>query len=479
MNQGTQLQPVTPKTLIQQKSKMMIESLPGKESARKRFMQAALGVAAQPSIATCDPPSVLKAIYQCARLNLVPDPVLHHVAIVPFKNKGRKEATVIIEYRGLIELMKRANPALSIKAGTVYEHDDYELVEGTVDELKVTKRWWEKGKRDAGKPVLFYCVVREPGAEPVTQFVPAVEAEKIGRASKAGMKKGTPWHDHFERMGEKTAIKRIERFVRMDPDKEETKRFREALEFDENTSELPIDDDDDIMGSMGGGHDPAEDLDEGATRIGDAGNSHAPSAGAKRTTNPPAAVAESPAASSTAPPAEESTPSPTNEPEPPKEPDPNAPATRDDKKKMGMRIDAALSEAGLEVTEKNRYALATAASGLADFARDSINATHGDTVRWRETIKGYTSDEVRMYITGEVAAKAEAEPEPDGPFARVVTAWASQRGVSVDVATAAATRLLNFKHELEPEDLGDDEVTEQIIEAIRTGTTNLERYEKG
>ncbi|MFP3434479.1 recombinase RecT, partial [Paraburkholderia sp. SIMBA_061] len=115
------------------------------------------------------------------------------------------------------------------------ENDDYELVQGTFDELKITKRDWEKGLEDPGQPVLFYCIADEGEGRPITVTVPAVEARKIGRASKAGMRKGTPWYDHFERMGEKTAIRRTVRFLRFDPDKDEANRLQQAVEWDERT----------------------------------------------------------------------------------------------------------------------------------------------------------------------------------------------------------------------------------------------------
>ncbi len=459
--QSNQMTAVSPKALIEQKSKMMIASLPGNASAKKRFMQAAMGVASSPMISSCEPNSVLKAIYQCARLNLIPDPVLHHVAIVPFRNKGKKEATVIIEYRGLIELMKRANPSLSIKAGTVYQHDDYELLEGSVDSLKITKRWWEKGKNTPGDPVLFYCVVREPGAEPVMVFVPAVEAKKIGSSSKAGMKSGTPWGDHFERMGEKTAIKRIERFVRMDPDKEETKQFREAMEVDEK--DLPeMSDDTDLMGAMGGDGDP-EDLPQGASRIGVATT-------AKFGTG-----------------AREKTIVVTHE-EPPAAPQVQAPPpTRsakdvhnaDDKKKLGMVVDMKLDEAGMATTSANRVKLLQYVSGLDDFAKGSVGATVGMMDDWREKLKTMSPQDVKdMVDPGPPVLETPAEPSSGTPFDRVVVAWAQKNGGDVDAAIAGATRLLSFKHEMEPKDLAEGGAND-IISAIQNDIVKLDRYEKG
>jgi phage RecT family recombinase len=224
-----------PVNLIRSQMVRMIESLPGNKNARKRFETAALGVAKMPGISQCTPSSVLRCIHTCARLNLIPDPALHLAAIVPFRNNktNTKEATLIIEYRGLVELAKRANPKLLIRAGTVYENDEYELITGTEERLVIRKLWWERGKGDSGKPKFSYCVSQTPDGLPMLMVISRQEGEKIGRESTAGMVKGTPWHDHFERMCEKTAVKRSSRFWQMDADREETRQFREAIDVDD------------------------------------------------------------------------------------------------------------------------------------------------------------------------------------------------------------------------------------------------------
>ena len=230
-----------PADLVAAKMDMMQQALPQDDYTLSRFKQAAIAVARDPKIADCAPASVAQAIYQCARLGLIPDPVLHHAAIVPFKVKGQgKLATLIIEYRGFLELAYRANPELTIQAGTVYENDDYTLVEGLRPELKIHERHWEKGA-EPGEPLFFWCAPAQPGKEFAPTVISASEARRIGRASKAGMKPGTPWHDHFERMGEKTAIRRASRFFQLDPYKPASRKFAEALQADERTDELQYD----------------------------------------------------------------------------------------------------------------------------------------------------------------------------------------------------------------------------------------------
>jgi phage RecT family recombinase len=235
---------LAPVDLVRNRLPAMLAAIPDTSAmARKRFQAAALAIAQAPGISDCEPNSVYSAIFACARLNLIVDPVLHHASIVPFRDnrKGTRVATLIIEYRGLVELMRRANPTLSIKAGTVYENDVYTVMEGTIDKLEITERAKNMGL-DPGKAVFHYGVAREVGKEPTMVIVPAIEAAAIGAKSKAGNGIGTPWGDFPDQMGEKTAIRRLSRFVAMDPVKEETKRFQTALAMDDRTDEMTFGD---------------------------------------------------------------------------------------------------------------------------------------------------------------------------------------------------------------------------------------------
>ncbi len=472
---------VTPKQLVEQRMGMLISALPGSETAKTRFKQAAIGCASQPGMSQCEPNSVLRAIFQCARLNLIPDPVLHHVAIVPFKNKGVKEATMIVEYRGLIELMKRANPSLTIKAGTVYENDEYELIEGTTETLRITKRAFEK-KLKKGAPLFHYAVVNEPGATPIMVILGADEAVAIGKGSKAGSRPGTPWHDHPERMAEKTCVKRMERFVRMDPDKEETKQFREAIEWDERSDEAPsIGDDTEIMAAMAGEQEAdVDDLSEGATRIGSAGKKYE-SPREKRSA--PGAAPAADTMPATASQARDSSPAPdATSSEPPMDGPPNDV----DMKKLATMVDIALDEGGIGLTDANRFLILKYAAGAnADMTPPQWidykkTATRSLVESWRKTLSNMSSFDVEGLFAFKEKSDEPGEPDLEGAFNRVVHAWMNKSGVTDQEAESAAARLLSFKYELEPEQLEDQgTLADDIISGIENGTINLGRYEKG
>lgn len=264
-NASNALATTTPKALIERRMEKMMAALPSKKEA-ERFRQAALAVAMAPSIAECEPQSVYSAVYACFRMNIVPDPVLKEVFIVPFK----KKATLVLGYPGVLKLARNADPGLSVRTGTVYENDDYVLEEGLYQTFSISKRWWQKRDKE-GNPTqpgfveFCYCVYKFPGADPQLVIVPYADLHELANKSKAGNRAGTPWHDHFAAMGEKTAIKRAAKLWTMQAERrEEAATFKEAMRLDEADPE-------DIPEAPGGDElDGFGDLAEGERSIGSA-----------------------------------------------------------------------------------------------------------------------------------------------------------------------------------------------------------------
>lgn len=226
---------ITPRALVEERMEKMLLCLPTKrETALVRFRQAAMAIAQSPNISRCTPESVAAAVYACARLNLIPDPILKQVYIIPFG----PQATVVLGYNGLIDLARRACPSLSIRTGVVYENDDYVYREGLDPEFSIKKRWWETQSGERGKLRFAYCIYQYPGSSPQIVVVSRQELEELAAKSRSGFKPGTPWHDHFAAMGEKTAVKRASKVWTLSGEVDDIQRFREAMEYDD-TETLP------------------------------------------------------------------------------------------------------------------------------------------------------------------------------------------------------------------------------------------------
>jgi recombination protein RecT len=217
-----------PAELVRDNIDKIVRTIPAQNAIiQRRFRDAAIAVAGDQLLARCDPGSVLRCIAQCARLGLVPDPVLKLVYLVPFGGK----AQIVLGYGGLIDLATRADPSLRVTPGVVYDNDDYILEEGLTTVFKIVKRHWQKGE-EPGNPVFFYCVTQSRNAEPHLTIVPTTETDKL--ADKA--REGSLWKtkDGYISMGLKTPIRRAAKLWVINPERaDEAARLREAVALDE------------------------------------------------------------------------------------------------------------------------------------------------------------------------------------------------------------------------------------------------------
>lgn len=222
----------TPKEIITARLPKMLSAMPA--HMHERFRQAAISVAMQPAVADCTPESVASAVYACARLNVYPDPVLKQAYIIPFKGK----AQLILGYPGLIELARRACPGLQLHTGVVYENDEHRIIQGTRNEVVITKAHWQKDE-NPGELIFAYCAYKTPEASDYeTVIVPRYKLEELkGQKVRPGSQ--SPWVTNFAEMSEKTAIRRAARFWTLSAEHTaHSARFREALAVDES-DELP------------------------------------------------------------------------------------------------------------------------------------------------------------------------------------------------------------------------------------------------
>jgi len=89
-------------------------------------------IAQTPKLADCTTKSLFNVIIQCAQIGLEPNTALGHAYIIPFGNN----ATLIIGYKGLIELCRRSKEFSNIYAQEVYDGDYFEIEIGTTPNIK-------------------------------------------------------------------------------------------------------------------------------------------------------------------------------------------------------------------------------------------------------------------------------------------------------------------------------------------------------
>lgn len=151
-------------------------------------------------LAKCSPLSVVRSAIECAQLGLIPNRVTGHAYLVPYKDA----CTVIVGYRGLIDLARRSGNISTFDVYAVHERDEFEYRLG--DDPKITHVPYQ-GADDPGHLIAVYAVVRlrDGGIQRLVMTTREIDAvRKRSRASSSG-----PWVTDYEEMAKKTAVRRI------------------------------------------------------------------------------------------------------------------------------------------------------------------------------------------------------------------------------------------------------------------------------
>lgn len=178
----------------------------------ERFCRVAItALTRTPKLQQCSQESFFKCLLDLSAMGLEPDGRRAH--LIPYGN----EATLIVDWKGLVELAKRSGEVATWKAETVKENDDFEWING---EIQHRINWRE----DRGALDCVYSIVKTKDGDIDTEVMTLSEVEAIRNRSKAG--KSGPWVTDFEEMAKKTVLRRHSKRLSLSPE------FHTALEKD-------------------------------------------------------------------------------------------------------------------------------------------------------------------------------------------------------------------------------------------------------
>lgn len=159
-----------------------------------------------PKLLTCSVPSILAAVYEAAKIGLEPDTVGQECHLIPYKDK----ATFQLGFKGAMKLARRAGDVRQIWSEHVCSKDifDYEL--GVEPKLHHKRA----AGNNRGELTHAYACARFSDGYVQFRVVDSEEVERVKKTVKAKAS-GTPWDTHEPAMWEKTAIKRLCKFLPM------------------------------------------------------------------------------------------------------------------------------------------------------------------------------------------------------------------------------------------------------------------------
>lgn len=178
--------------------------------------QAAIAAIETPQLGNCDRSSLVLAVARVCELGLDLSKTLGQAYLIPYGNK----ATLIIGYKGLIELAYRSGRVKMIDAREVRDGDTFSWTGGTSP--SVNHEPAPLGKR--GDLIGVYCIIDMADGARKVEVMDKNEVEAIRRRSRSG--NSGPWQTDYARMATKTVIRRACQQLPLSP------QLKKAMEYD-------------------------------------------------------------------------------------------------------------------------------------------------------------------------------------------------------------------------------------------------------
>jgi recombination protein RecT len=166
-----------------------------------RFCRVAItALTRTPDLMNCTPASLMRCLLELSSLGIEPDGRRAH--LIPYRNNraGTTDCQLIIDYKGLIELVRRSGDVTAIRAETVCENDEFGWQDGKVSHAI---NW--RAARGAVQAV--YAEASLASGEKQVAVMTRDEVEQIRAKSRAGT--SGPWVSDWAEMAKKTAVRRL------------------------------------------------------------------------------------------------------------------------------------------------------------------------------------------------------------------------------------------------------------------------------
>ena len=155
-----------------------------------------------------NPMSIIQSALKVASFDLPIEPSLGFAYIVPFRNKGKMTATMVIGYKGMVQLALRTGAysrvpdAVDVREGELISYDrltgDCEI------------KWIEDEAEREATPIIGYAGyfrLKNGAEKTIYMSKAAIEAHELKNRKGEYMGKG--WRDDWDAMARKTLVRRL------------------------------------------------------------------------------------------------------------------------------------------------------------------------------------------------------------------------------------------------------------------------------
>lgn len=190
----------------------------------ERFIRiATTAINKVPKLAECDQASFFSALMTLSQFGLEPDGRRAH--LIPFANnkRGIVECQLIIDYKGLVELVMRSGVVSYLHADVVCDRDKFEFDKGALKTHVIDF------KQPRGECYAVYALCRFKDGTEKCEVMTREEVEAIRKRSRSGS--SGPWVTDWSEMAKKTVFRRLSKWLTLSPE------FRDAVEADDDQLE--------------------------------------------------------------------------------------------------------------------------------------------------------------------------------------------------------------------------------------------------
>jgi len=171
-----------------------------------------VALARTPKLLECDQISVFDALTTCAQLGLSPSGRLGSAYLVPFGGK----CTLIIGYRGLVDLAYRSGEVVSFGAQVVHDNDEFDYSEGFGVQIHKHVRCEDV---NTGGLRFVYAWAELRGGYKASVLMLRREVLAIKDKAPGAQKSDSAWKTHEAEQWKKTALRRLMKLLPLSPQK--------------------------------------------------------------------------------------------------------------------------------------------------------------------------------------------------------------------------------------------------------------------
>jgi len=199
-----------------------------------RFIRVALtAMTRTPKLAQCDQASFFQCLLTLSQYGLEPDGRRAH--LIPFENrkKGITECQLIIDWKGLSELVYRSGLVSTLHADVVREGDIFDYSMGALKAHVPHFLRRDAGKpKEAGEVIAAYATATMKDGSSKTEVLSEDEVEGIRKRSRAG--DSGPWQSDRSEMSKKTAFRRLSKWLPLSPE------LHDVVEVDDDAIDIGV-----------------------------------------------------------------------------------------------------------------------------------------------------------------------------------------------------------------------------------------------